>query len=84
MNKQMRIDKLRADEHQLHAYCHYCDRWSALSVDEMSLQWRGLEHVPSVIRCADCGEFGILKVRSQRSTPSERAPAFFLGWSLAG
>jgi len=47
-------------------------------------QWRNLERVPSVVQCADCGEFGILKVRSKAKTPGDRAPAFFLGWSLAG
>jgi hypothetical protein len=84
MKKEMRIDDLRTDEHQLHAYCHCCNRWSALRVDAMLRQWRGLEHVPSVVPCADCGELGILKVRSRPGTPNERAPAYFLGWSLAG
>ena len=84
MEKQMRIEKLRAGEHQLHAYCHCCNRWSALGVDEMLVQWRDLEHVPSVVPCADCGEFGMLKVRNRMAAPREHAPMFFLGWSLAG
>ena len=84
MEIEMRIEKLRAGEHQLHAYCHCCNRWSALSVDEMLLQWRDLEHVPSVVPCADCGEFGMLKVRSKLAAPREHVPTFFLGWSLAG
>ena len=82
--EEMRIDKLRAGEHQLHAYCHHCDRWSARNIAEMLPQWRDLEHVPAVVPCADCGELGMLKVRHKLSTPSERAPPFFLGWSLAG
>ena len=80
----MRTDELRAGEHQLHAYCHCCNRWSALSVDAMLPQWHGLEHVPSVVPCADCGEFGILKIRRKATTPRDRAPLFFVGWSLAG
>jgi hypothetical protein len=81
---QITIDTLRADDHQLHAYCHYCNRWSALGVNEMKLQWRDLEHVPAVVPCADCGELGILKVREKVAAPVERPPTFFLGWSPAG
>jgi hypothetical protein len=76
------IEQLRAGEHQLHAYCHLCDRWRVLDRDDMLSQWRGLAWTPSEVQCADCGEYGILKVR--RSDARALGPAANTVWSLAG
>ena len=78
------IELLRDREHQLHAYCHLCDRWRVLSLDDMLSQWRGHAHAPSEVQCPECGEFGILKVRRRLARDLQHGPAATAGWSLAG
>lgn len=74
------IELLRHREHQLHAYCHLCDRWRVLNLDDMLSQWRGLEYAPAEVRCSECSGFGILKVRrrlARHVQPGSAAPAAF-------
>ena len=82
--ENMNVETLRAGAHQLHGYCHYCDRWTLLELEEMLLQWQDLQHVPSVVQCEDCGEFGILKVRTKLAPPGELQQALLQDGSLAG
>jgi len=82
--ENMNVETLRAGTHQLHGYCHCCDRWTLLDLEEMLLRWRDLQHVPSVVQCEDCGEFGILKVRTKLAPPGERPQAMLQDGSLAG
>jgi hypothetical protein len=66
------IERLREREHQLHAYCHVCDRWRVLDLDAMLQQWATLVAAPTEVQCPECGAFGILKVRSQVAQPADQ------------
>jgi hypothetical protein len=63
------IERLRSRDYQLHAFCPVCDRWKLLDLDEMLALWDGLAEVPSEVQCDDCGQFGLLRVRT-RVAPS--------------
>jgi hypothetical protein len=78
------IELLRDRKHQLHAYCHLCDRWRLLDLDHMLSQWRGFSYAPSEVQCSACGEFGIVKVRRRLARPLEHAPAPPAVASVAG
>lgn len=69
------IERLRSREHQLHAYCHVCDRWKVLDLDEMLALWNGLTHAPTEVQCEDCGQFGLLRVRNVVAPPVEAGHA---------
>ena len=58
------IEWLRSREYQLHAYCHVCDRWKLLDLDDMLALWNELTHAPTEVQCTDCGHFGLLRVRN--------------------
>ena len=60
------IRDLQRRDHQLHAYCHLCDRWRVLDIDGMVREGRGGFGPPIAVRCPDCGELGIVKVRPPR------------------
>ena len=77
------IERLRDREHQLHAYCHICERWKVLNLDDMLLQWGGLAHAPSEVQCSECGQFGMLKVRRRLARRVEQQPSTVADWSLA-
>ena len=49
--------------HELHAFCHRCDRWRVLDLERMVLAGRGSMRLPLKVRCRDCGEVGQLQVR---------------------
>jgi uncharacterized Zn finger protein len=50
-------------EHQLHAYCLHCDRWSPLDLAGMVRRGQGSRRLPLTVRCRECGEVGTLQVR---------------------
>ena len=50
-------------EHELHAYCHSCNRWSVLPLANLVAQGRGSLRLPFTVRCRVCGETGRLQVR---------------------
>jgi hypothetical protein len=72
MHTIVTLERLREREHQLHAYCHLCDRWRVLNLDDMLQQWRGLACAPDEVPCTACGQMGILKVRRQVARDVER------------
>jgi ribosomal protein L37E len=49
--------------HELHAYCHRCDRWSVLDLEAMVRRGFGARRLPLTVRCLRCGEVGTLQVR---------------------
>jgi hypothetical protein len=57
------IAGLHAHNHQLHAYCPRCNRWSVLPLAELVGQGKGSMRLPIRVRCQECGEFGRLQVR---------------------
>jgi hypothetical protein len=84
MDTVITIERLRDREHQLHAYCHLCDRWRVLNLDDMLRQWHGMASAPHEVQCSACGQMGILKVRRRLARRVEHEPAIFAHWSLAG
>ena len=74
MHTSITLERLREREHELHAYCHLCDRWRVLNLDDMLQQWRGLECVPEEVPCTACGQMGILKARRRVARRSEHKP----------
>ena len=54
---------LHERQHELHAYCCSCDRWSVLDLERMVREGRGEVRLPLRVRCRDCGEVGQLQVR---------------------
>ena len=65
------IERLRSRDYQLHAFCPVCDRWKLLDLDEMLVLWDGLAEVPSEVQCSDCGQFGLLRVRTRVAPPAD-------------
>jgi hypothetical protein len=57
-------------EHELHAYCHRCDRWSVLDLDRMVRAGQESRRLPLTVRCRVCGEVGSLQVRPPMPPPS--------------
>jgi hypothetical protein len=57
------IAGLLEHEHELHAYCHSCNRWSVLPLADLVAQGRGSQRLPFTVRCRDCGATGRLQVR---------------------
>jgi hypothetical protein len=64
-------------KHELHAYCHHCDRWRVLDLEAMVLGGMGSRRLPVTVRCLRCGEVGTLQVRPPMPPPSRS------GWSHA-
>ena len=84
MHTTITLERLQDGEHLLHAYCPACDRWRVLDRERMLREWQGLAHAPSEVQCADCGQFGLLKVRRNRAKPLEFKPAPLESGLLAG
>ena len=84
MDTTITIERLPERTHQLHAYCHVCDRWKLLNLDDMLARWRGLEQPPTEVQCSDCGHFGRLRVRTRLGRRVEPYPAILANSSLAG
>jgi hypothetical protein len=57
------IAGLHEREHELHAYCHRCDRWRVLDLALMVRRGLGERRLPRTVRCLRCGEVGTLQVR---------------------
>jgi hypothetical protein len=57
------IAGLHERQHELHAYCHPCDRWRALDLALMIRRGLGDRRLPLAVRCSECGEPGMLQVR---------------------
>ena len=68
------IAGLHAHNHELHANCPRCGRWSTLPLAEWVNQGKGLLRLPINVRCRECGEPGRLQVRPPTPT---RGPG---GW----
>jgi len=62
------ISGLHEHNHELHAYCSRCDRWSVLALAEMVREGFGSRRLPLVVRCGGCGERGQLQVRPPMPT----------------
>lgn len=54
---------LHERDHQLHAYCARCVRWSVLDLEAMVRLGQGDRRLPIRVRCATCGSCGELQVR---------------------
>jgi ribosomal protein L34E len=54
---------LHAHQHELHAFCPRCERWSVTDLPGMILAGHGERRLPITVRCKDCGEAGQLQVR---------------------
>jgi hypothetical protein len=78
------IERLRSREYQLHAYCPVCARWKLLNLDEMLDLWRGLDRAPTEVQCADCGHFGLLRVRTRIVPPADAEHADVPDRALGG
>lgn len=50
-------------DHELHAYCARCDRWSTLDVAQMVAESKGSLRLPFTVRCRVCAEVGQIQVR---------------------
>ena len=57
------IAGLHEHDHELHAYCHRCDRWRVLPLGQWVSEGRGSLRLPVTVRCRDCGAVGQLQVR---------------------
>jgi hypothetical protein len=55
---------LHEHQHELHAYCLHCDRWTALPLSRMVAQGKGSLRLPLTVRCRDCGDPGQRQVRA--------------------
>jgi hypothetical protein len=64
------IEGLYARDHELHAYCLHCDRWSVLDLAHMVAIGQGARRLPLKVRCRVCGEVGKLQVRPPMPPPS--------------
>jgi hypothetical protein len=68
---------LHERQHELHAYCHRCDRWRALDLEKLVRQGNGSRRLPFTVRCISCGNCGMLQVRPpmpQRSSAGWTMP----------
>lgn len=83
MDTIITVERLRDREHLLHAYCHVCDRWRVLNLEEMLQQWSGMVSAPDEVQCTTCGHLGLLKVRRRPARRVEQEPSAVAGWSLA-
>jgi hypothetical protein len=59
---------LHERQHELHAYCVTCDRWSVLDLDRMVRDGHGERRLPIRVRCQVCGEPGQPQVRAPMPT----------------
>jgi ribosomal protein L37E len=58
------IAGLHERQHELHAYCHRCDRWQGLDLESLVRAGQGARQLCSVVaRCRRCGAVGALQVR---------------------
>ena len=57
------IGGLYERQHELHAHCLHCDRWSVLDLAGMVRRGQGSRRLPITVRCRVCGEVGTLQVR---------------------
>jgi hypothetical protein len=57
------IAGLHERNHELHAFCPRCDRWSILPLARMVAQGQGGRRLPLTLRCRWCGAAGQLQVR---------------------
>jgi len=57
------IAGLHEHDHELHAFCVRCDRWSAIDLEAMVQAGQGERRLPITVRCRDCGDVGQLQVR---------------------
>jgi hypothetical protein len=57
------IAGLHAHDHQLHAHCAPCDRWSILDLEAMVRRGQGGRRLPIRVCCSKCGAPGDLQVR---------------------
>jgi len=72
------IAGLHGRNHELHAYCVRCDRWSVIDVAAMVRAGSGSRRLPIHVRCRACGEQGSVQVRPPmpaRSSTGWIAPA---------
>ena len=68
------IAGLHQHNHELHAYCSCCDRWTRLDLAAMVAAGQGERRLPIRVRCEVCGQVGKLQVRPPAPT---RGPG---GW----
>lgn len=59
---------LHERQHELHAYCSTCDRWSVLDLGRMVRDGHGDCRLPIKVRCRICGKPGQLQVRAPMPT----------------
>jgi len=57
------ISGLFEREHQLHAFCHHCDRWSVLDLEAMVRRGLGDRRLPLTVRFRRCRKTGTIQVR---------------------
>jgi hypothetical protein len=57
------IAGLHERQHELHAYCARCDRWSVLPLARMIADGLGARRLPLRVRCRWCESIGQLQVR---------------------
>jgi len=61
---------LHGHDHELHAYCAGCDRWSVLDLAGLIQAGQGQRRLPICVRCRVCGEKGRVQVRPPMPTRS--------------
>ena len=83
MDTVIALGQLRDHDHLLHAYCHVCDRWRVLNLEQMLSQWRGMACAPDEVQCTACGQMGRLKIRRRLAQRVEHEPAAVAGGSFA-
>jgi RNase P subunit RPR2 len=54
---------LHAHQHELHAFCPRCERWSVIDLERIIQAGHGERRLPITVRCRSCGEVGRLQVR---------------------
>jgi hypothetical protein len=54
---------LHAHDHELHAYCATCARWSVLPLAQMIAAGMGQRRLPLRVRCLLCEAVGQLQIR---------------------
>lgn len=59
---------LHERQHELHAYCSTCDRWSVLDLGRMVRDGHGDCRLPIKVGCQICGKPGQLQVRAPMPT----------------
>jgi hypothetical protein len=64
------IEGLHRRQHELHAYCVRCDRWSRLDLASLIDHGKGSQRLPLTVRCRMCDEVGQLQVRPPMPTRS--------------